>query len=195
MKPNLIEMQRPWLRNSAEVSPKKPRKRPVGRGESKSSVTGSTILLISTDRQLHEHLRNLANNLGHLVVRANGPVGSLAILQVTRPGVVLLDLDLPDHTAWETADALLQCDCCPPVILLTGRTDQFDFQTAIAAGSLVDKSGPPSSLLALVEQTLQRSAVNQAERNAIQRVLIRWLKPCDWLEGTAPAHRFWGINE
>lgn len=162
--------------------------------ESNSSDTGRTILLISDERQLHENLRCLANTRGLLVVRATGPVGSLAILQVTRPAVVLLDLDLPRQAAWETADELLQCDSCPPLILLTGKTQQFDVETAIRAGSLVDKREPPSRILAVVAETLEFSTVNQAERNAIQRVLIRWLRPFTW-GSTAPAYRFWGINE
>ena len=195
MKPNLIEMQRPWLRKSLEVSPGKPRKHLIRTPESKSSDARRTILLISEDRELHENLRTLANTRGDLVVRAKGPIGSLAILQVVRPVVVLLDLDLPRQAAWETADALLQCNTCPPIILLTGRTEQFELETAIRAGSLVAKSEPPSALLELVEHRLETSKVNQVERNAIQRVLIRWLKPCDWLESAAPAHRFWGINE
>src|SRR5882724_1698345 len=113
MKPNLIEMQ---------------------------THAGRTILLISEDKQLHKNLRCSANALGHLVVRAAGAVGSVAILQVTRAAAVLLDLDLPRHAAWETAEGLLQYQHCPPVILLTGRTEQFDVRTAIRAGSLVDKS-------------------------------------------------------
>jgi CheY-like chemotaxis protein len=181
MKPNLIEMQRPWLRKSVPVSPRK-------------SNAARTILLVSEDRQLHENLRSLANTLGHLVVMTKGPVGSVAILRAVRPEVVLLDLDLPRQAAWATADALLQCDDCPPLILLTGKTQQFDAETAIRAGSLVDKSEPPSRILAVVAETLKFSTVNQAERNAIQRVLIRWLKPFTWGQ-TDPAHRFWGINE
>lgn len=195
MKPNLIEMQMPWVQSRAEVSPKKRRKRPASAAESHSGQVGRTILLISEDRELHEKLKSFANTLGHYVVRASGPVASLAVLRVTNPAIVLLDLDLPEQAAWQTADALLQCDRCPPVMLLTGRIDQFDFQTAISAGVLVDKSESPCKVLSLVEQTLEASITHQAERNAIQRVLIRWLKPCNWVAGMSPAYRFWGINE
>ena len=160
-----------------------------------SGGAARTILLISEDRELHENLRCLANALGYLVVRAKGAVGSVAILQATRPAAVLLDLDLPGQAAWETAEALLQYQHCPAVILLTGRTEQFDVRTAIRAGSLVDKNEPPARLLEVVAEALELPNVNQAERNAIQRVLIRWLKPSSWVEATAPAYRFWGINE
>jgi CheY-like chemotaxis protein len=108
---------------------------------------------------------------------------------------VLLDLDLPNETAWEAADSLLKEPHCPAVVLLTARTEQFDAHTAIQAGPLVNKGESPCRLLEVVEEALEKPAVNQAERNAIQRVHIRRLKRSDWAEETAPANRFWGINE
>ena len=68
--------------------------------------------------------------------------------------MVLLDLDLPSQAAWEAADWLLQEQNCPPLILLTARSGQFDLSTAIRAGSLVDKTIGPSQLLEVVDETL-----------------------------------------
>ena len=154
-----------------------------------------TILLISDDTRLHEDLRRRANTVGRIVVRLGREAGIAAILQVLRPTAVLLDMDLPKQAAWRVADALLREEGCPPVILFTGLSEQFDVKTAIRAGLLVDKSEGPSRLLDVAEETLAMPEQNQAERNAVQRVLIRWLKPCNWPVRLSPAHRFWGINE
>jgi hypothetical protein len=108
---------------------------------------------------------------------------------------VLLDLDLSGQVAWKVAESILGEPDCPPLLLLTARRDQFDFETAIMAGALIDKSEEPSRLLAVVDQTLSLPESTRAERNAIQRVLIRWLKPTDWPLPLTPAYRFWGINE
>ena len=75
-----------------------------------------------------------------------------------QPAVVLLDLDLPSQAAWEAADWLLQEQNCPPLILLTARSGQFDLSTAIRAGSLVDKTIGPSQLLEVVDETLVPSS-------------------------------------
>lgn len=154
-----------------------------------------TILLISADKQLHQNLRALANTLGLMVVRAERAVGIVFILQATRPVAVLLDLDLPNQAAWETAELLLNEPGCPAVILLTARTAQFDMWTAMRAGSLVSKSEPPGRLLEIVEKALELPEVNRTERNAIQQVLIRRLRPSEWAESATPSYRFWGINE
>ena len=154
-----------------------------------------TILLMSNDRGFHQNLRSRANRLGLLVVRAERAVGTLSILQATKPEAVLLDLDLPDEAAWRIAELVLNEPCCPAVILLTGRTAQFDMRTAIRAGSLVSKSESPERVLHMIEENFEVPEANRAERNAIQRVLIRWLRPSGWEGPTTPAFRFWGINE
>jgi DNA-binding response OmpR family regulator len=153
------------------------------------------ILLISDDASLGENLRCAAARTGRAVVQVNGVADALRKLRAGQPEAVLLDLDLPSQASWEAADCLLQEQSCPPLILLTARSDQFDMSTAIRAGSLVDKSADPSRLLEAVDQTLAGPCSAQAERNAIQRVMIRWLRPCGWSAPVASAHRFWGTNK
>jgi CheY-like chemotaxis protein len=160
------------------------------------SISGKgEILLVSDDTKLGKGLRRAAERMGRAVMRVDETIGALRRVRSGQPTVVLLDLDLPSQAAWETADCLLQEQRCPPLILLTARSDQFDLSTAIRAGSLVDKTAGPSRLLEALDKTLAVPCFAQAERNAIQRVVIRWLKPCGWSAPVSPAHRFWAINE
>ncbi len=153
------------------------------------------ILLISDDASLGENLRCAAVQTGRAVVQVDGVSAALRKVRVGQHAAVLLDLDLPAQAAWAAADSLLQKETCPPLILLTARSDQFDLSTAIRAGTLVDKSASPGCLLEAVDQTLAGPCSVQAERNAIQRVMIQWLKPSGWSVPVTPARRFWGINE
>ena len=153
------------------------------------------ILLISDDAVVAENLRRTAEQTGRSVVRAAGLGEALRTAHVIQPVAVVLDLDLPSHGAWEIADSLLQEAGCPPVILLTERRDQFDVSTAIRAGSLVDKSAGLAKLLEVVDQALALPDSNRGERNAIQRIMIQWLRPCAWSVPVTPTYRFWGLNE
>jgi CheY-like chemotaxis protein len=153
------------------------------------------ILLVSDDASLGENLRGAAARTGRAVVRVDGLADALRKVRAGQTVAVLLDLDLPAQAAWDAAECLLQEESCPPLILLTARSDQFDVSTAIRAGSLVDKSAGPSRLLEAVDQTLAGPCSAQAERNAIQRVMIRWLRPCGWSVPVTTAHRFWGANK
>ncbi len=132
---------------------------------------------------------------GEPLVQVDGVTDALRKMRAGQSAAVLLDLDLPSRAAWEAADSLLQEPNCPPLILLTARSDQFDMSTAIRAGTLVDKTTDPSRVLEAVGQTLAGPSSAQVERNAIQRVMIRWLRPSSWSVPVTPAHRFWGINE
>ncbi len=154
-----------------------------------------TILLISNDRGLHEHLRSSANEAGLMVVKVDRAEGTVEVLQAVRPSVVLLDLDSPDGTAWKSADILLNEPDCPAVILLSGRTGHLAIQNAITAGLLVNKGDSPDRLLKIIEEALEMPWPDQAQRNTLRRELIRWLGPSAWETDSGSPHRFWGINE
>jgi len=159
------------------------------------STEKNGILLVSNDAKLGAALKCAARQTGRTVVQVDGVAEALLAMRRGQSGTVLLDLDLPSQAAWGAADFLLQEESCPPLILLTAHSDQFDISAAIRAGSLVDKSEGPGRLLEAVDQTLAGPCSAQAERNAIQRVMIQWLKPCGWSVPVTPAHRFWRINE
>ena len=178
-----------WLRNGPRGS---------GRGCSglqPPQAEEAAILLVSDDAELGESLRRAAGRMRRLVVRVDKTADALQRVRSGRPAVVLLDLDLPSQAAWEVADRLLEEQNCPPLILLTAHSDQFNVSTAVRAGSLLDKTTGPGQLLEAVDKSLAAPCSAQAERNAIQRVVIRWLKPCGWSVPVTPIYRFWGINE
>jgi DNA-binding response OmpR family regulator len=151
--------------------------------------------LVSRDTDLAERLQGAAKGAGRLVVPASRLAEAVEAQRALQFAAVLLDLDLPSHGAWEIADRLLQEPGCPPLILLTGQREQFDVSTAIRAGSLVDKAASLAKLLEEVDQTLALPESNLAERNAMQRVVIRWLRPCGWSAPVTPTHCLWGSNE
>ena len=152
------------------------------------------FLLISEDRLLGQSLREAAEEAG-LLLAHSALSGVVWQLRALRPGAVLLDLDLPSEAAWEVADRLLEVETCPPLILISARSAQFDIGTAVRAGTIVDKSGGPAPLLRLAKEASAQYGSNQAERNSIQRILIRWLRPSGWSVPVTPACRFWSLRE
>lgn len=164
------------------------------KGSRSSSARSRTILFITNDKQLHEKLMMLANATGQMVVRAEH-AGVRVVMQATHSVAVLLDLDLPHAIAWETAELILREPDCPPLILLTRRRAEFELQTPALRGSLLSKSESPSHVLEIVRETVEMPEANQAERNAVQRAVIRSLRASQAAAPTAPTYRFWGINE
>jgi DNA-binding response OmpR family regulator len=153
------------------------------------------LLLISEDALVADDLRRAAEVAGRSVVRTAGLGETLRTAHMMQPVAVVLDLDLPSDDAWRIADGLLQEAGCPPLILLTGRRDQFDMSTAIRAGSLVDKADGWSKVLEAVDQALALPDSNRRARNAVQRITIQWLRPCGWSAPVTPTCRFRRVNE
>jgi DNA-binding NarL/FixJ family response regulator len=122
-------------------------------------------------------------------VRVDAVTDIVSMARVVRAAVVLLDLDLPAKAAWQTADKLFQEKSHSPIILLAARSERFDVRTAILAGCIVEKSAGPTRLLEVVEQILASSDSAQVARNALQRVVIKWLSPNSQSLPLAAAYR------
>jgi DNA-binding response OmpR family regulator len=153
------------------------------------------LLAVSNDTALCARLRRASGGEGRSVVEAGDLVEALQAVRSVGLAAVLLDLDMPSQGAWQIADGLLREEACPPVILLTGRREQFDMSTAIRAGTLIDKTAECERLMEAVEQAVALPESNRAERNAIQWIMIQWLRPCEWSVPITPAGRDWGLNE
>jgi CheY-like chemotaxis protein len=149
------------------------------------------LLLLSEDEMFCWRLLMAASQMGRRLVRGHATADAAQTLRIVKPEVVLLDLDLHEEMAWAAADALLQDENCLPVILLTSHGNQSDFDSAIQAGCLIEKTIEPMSLLAVVEQKLTSTKADRREQTVIQRLVIRWLKPVQ----VARLNRYWGINE
>jgi CheY-like chemotaxis protein len=113
------------------------------------------LLLLSEDEVFCWKLLITTSQIGRRLVRGHPAADGPQMLRIVRPEVVLLDLDLAEEIAWITADALLQAENCPPLILLTSRGKQSDFDTAIQAGCLIEKTIEPMRLVAVVEHQRQ----------------------------------------
>jgi DNA-binding response OmpR family regulator len=153
------------------------------------------ILLFSDDDSFSQDLLTAASEAGRILARKRAAADLPRTLRRLNPAAVLVDLDSPVEAAWDAADSLLRDAGSPPLLLVTSRTDHVDFKTAIQAGSLIDKRERPARLLELANAALELSAYELRERKAMQRLVVRWLKPCNWSPQVIPLRRFWGINE
>jgi ActR/RegA family two-component response regulator len=162
-------------------------------GDAKAKT--NTILVISEDASFLDRLCRIGKEERVTVVRADESDEALEALRTAQPIAVLLDLDLADNAAWDIADRLLQEENCPQLLLVTGRVGHFDLEAAHRAGSVLDKATEASWLFGVLSRRALEPDSAQAARNSIQRVLIRWLRPCEWPLPAIRAQRWWGINE
>jgi hypothetical protein len=183
--------QRPHQCSEAEFnSQKSDGKRFPGRLPIKTRV----IVSISSDMEFDRRLRVLAMQSGQIVIRVESVDDASRVVDSDCCGIILLDLDSMGRTALEMAGDLLRNPLCPPVILLTGKGEQFDLRMTVFAGSVLEKSTDTFRILKLLKTILEGWS-SGAERFPSQRGIIRWEESGDGPPPGVPAKRFWGINE
>ncbi|QDV27439.1 sigma-54-dependent transcriptional regulator [Aureliella helgolandensis] len=91
----------------------------------------TTVLVIDDDRSSRHLIKSgLNGHLGLQVVEAADGDAGLALLEETRPSVVLLDVYLPNHNGLELFRKIKAIDHKVPIIFITGDTSS---ETAIEA--------------------------------------------------------------
>lgn len=161
----------------------------------RAAVKERVILLVSDDIEFDKRLRMTALVRGQIIIRVDSIDAALRTVHTDCCGAVLLDLDLAAKIPWESADGILQDSQCPPVLLLSGRSEQFDVRMAIQAGSIFEKCVEVDRILNMARLIVEAPPGVQAERNMTQRGIIRWLNPYGALVPRPSVLRFWGLNE
>jgi len=100
------------------------------------STRRGTILLVEDDSLLRHAFRLLLEDAGYHVREAGSAGEALAAVAVEVPGVIILDLGLPDRPGLEVARSLREK--CPtrevPIVALTGRVGAEEQRACMDAG-------------------------------------------------------------
>ena len=125
----------------------------------------ATILTVEDEQQIRELLK-ITLMLEHQVLQAAEVAEAIELARLTRPDLVLLDLNLQGHHDGLEVCRTLRSEPDPilaqvPIVMLTGQTTQADIKAALKAGanSYMGKPYNPKSLLAVVNALLARRGV------------------------------------
>jgi len=129
------------------------------------------ILLVDDDASVREMLMRVLVGEGYLVLPAANGLEGLKIAAGTHIDLVLLDLNMPGQSGWDTFERLTAENPLVPVIIITARSNQLFTALASGVGALLEKPLDfPSLLQAIVhllaeseEQRLARMAGKPAE--------------------------------
>lgn len=108
------------------------------------------VLLVEDDGALARIIeRNLAAR-GARVLRAASVGEALAAIAVSRPDVILLDIDLPDRTGWDLLRALQTRGIAIPAIVVSGTRVSPERLAEFKPAAHLPKPFPLDALLRLV---------------------------------------------
>ena len=95
----------------------------------------ASVLIVDDHAGFRARAREMLGAAGyHVVAEAADGAGGIDQARRLRPGVVLLDVQLPDTTGFEVA-RVLAAGPSPPVVVLVSAREAVDY------GSLIERSG------------------------------------------------------
>jgi DNA-binding response OmpR family regulator len=122
----------------------------------------ATILIVEDEELIRELLETILS-LDHQVVQATNAAQAVELARLTRPDLVLLDLNLKGHHDGLEVCRTLRSEPDPilaqvPIVMLTGQTQDADIRAALKAGAdgYVRKPYSPTALLAVITTHLSR---------------------------------------
>ncbi|MFC3784409.1 two-component system KDP operon response regulator KdpE [Sphingopyxis italica] len=117
---------------------------------------GAKILIVEDDPHIRRLLRATMHRAGHAVVEAADARQAIALLDIERPDVVLLDLGLPDRDGLELI-GLIRLRSAAIVIVVSARDDGAEKVTALDLGAddYVTKPFDTDELLARIRTALR----------------------------------------
>jgi DNA-binding response OmpR family regulator len=123
------------------------------------STRRGTILLVEDDSLLRHAFRLLLEDAGYHVREAGSAGEALAAVAAEVPGVIILDLGLPDRPGLDVARSLRAR--CPtreiPIVALTGRVGAEEQRACLDAGCSLYLAKPvePRELLRRLPEILR----------------------------------------
>ena len=150
----------PQARAEPQPSPDEQALASIAAGERSedSSVHGARILVVDDEPAISAGLTTLLGRRGMVVTGVNDPLRFWNIIAEAKPGLILLDLEMPKISGTELCRAIRSDRRWSelPVVFLTGHTDPDSVRRLFAAGAddYVGKPFVPAELIMRIESRL-----------------------------------------
>jgi len=122
-------------------------------------------------------LQRVLEDEGYLVISAADGPQALAVAATEAPDLVLLDLNLPVQSGWETFERLTAEKPSLAVIIITARPNQLFPALASGAGALMEKPLDLPKLLRTIHELLAEPVEARVARLAGARAEFHYLPP------------------
>jgi DNA-binding response OmpR family regulator len=125
-------------------------------------VARSLIAVVDDDREVREYLADVLRRSGYDVALAANGLRLVSALQVDRPDLILLDVNMSWIDGFELCRALKKNPEWQeiPVVFVSGRTTRADFEEGMACGAVgfFPKPIDGQALVDRVRELIQSSA-------------------------------------
>ena len=127
------------------------------------------ILVVDDEPKIIQLTQDYLENAGFSVISAGDGERALAVIQIEKPDLVVLDLGLPGMDGLDVCRSIRKTSNLP-IIMLTARDEETDKLVGLELGAddYITKPFSPKELVARVRSVLRRSELAQEEREVIR---------------------------
>ena len=101
-----------------------------------SAVAGKNTILAVDDRHFFlSSIKTMLQNTGYKATCINSGAAALNFLKNNRPGLFILDIEMPEMDGYELADRIREAGHTSPIIFLTGNSKKENVVKALKAGA------------------------------------------------------------
>ena len=140
-----------------------------------------TILLADDDAGVRRMLARALEAEQYEVILARTGREAVAAFLLQAPDLVLLDLNLPEKDGWEVFHLMRQLNRSQPIIVITGKPNQFARALHHSASALMEKPLDLPLLLAALERLLSFVSVRACLEAGNSKVIGRCGDPRSWM--------------
>jgi CheY-like chemotaxis protein len=113
------------------------------------------LLVVEDDESIREMIEMVLDGEGYEVVTATNGAVALALLSQERPGLILLDMKMPDMDGWEFARHYADLpEPKPPIVVVTAAQDASRRAAEIGAQGYLAKPFSIDNLLQTIDKFL-----------------------------------------
>ena len=145
--------------------------------QARTTSTGNqkTILLVDDDPSVREMVGRVLTGEGYLVLTAaNGPE-ALRIAASTAIDLVLLDLNMPGQSGWDTFEQLTSENPLLAIVIITARSQQLFTAVSAGTGALLEKPLDYPKMLQTIRDLLAESPETRLARLTGKRTDFHYL--------------------
>ena len=127
------------------------------------------ILVVDDEPKIIQLTQDYLENAGFSVISAGDGERALAVIQIEKPDLVVLDLGLPGMDGLDVCRSIRKTSSIP-IIMLTARDEETDKLVGLELGAddYITKPFSPKELVARIRSVLRRSELAQEEREVIR---------------------------
>lgn len=159
----------------------------------RSAIT--RLLVASDDTSVVECAVRAFSSESCVIVQTASSTGAVEHSDRLHPVATVVDLDLPGEEGWNTAERLLARHPALPLVLLTGRTEDFTLASIIATALVLPKPVNTDRLRQTLGAAVSSPPARQEQQQTRQHEVLRYARPFHSADRVPHAYRHWGINE